>query len=133
MRSGGHFDCDSAFSVSRTYLGGIDAVVKAYEPAVKGIGRYNLELLALISRRAQAWLGLVSRLGRCRSPFDVAREQLHFWQSATTDYAQAAGRLSTAFGACAVVPEFKGITQRDFITVEEPAASAGKVGDRKAA
>jgi hypothetical protein len=133
MKSGGHFDSDSGLSVSRSYLGSLDAVVKAYEPALKGVGRYNLEVLALISRRAQAWLGVPSRLVRCVSPVDVMREQMQFWQSAAADYAQAVKRLSAAVGGCAVLPEFKGLPTRDFITVEEPAAASGKRSDRKAA
>ena len=133
MKSAGQFDSHSGFCVSRSYLGGLDAVAKAYEPALKGIGRYNLEVLALISRRAQAWLGVPARLVRCASPVDAMREQMQFWQSAAADYAQAVTRLSAAVGGCAVLPEFKGMQTRDFITVEEPAATPGKRSDRKAA
>jgi hypothetical protein len=61
------------------------------------------------------------------------REQMQFWQTAATDYAQAIKRLSAAVAGCAVLPEFKGMQTRDFITVEEPAAAPGKRSDRKAA
>jgi hypothetical protein len=136
MKAAGHVDPNlgSALSISRIYFSGLETLAKGYEPALKAVGRWNLELLALTSRRSQAWLGVPARFSQCKSPADVAREQLQFWQSAASDYSEAAQRLGAAFAACAVVPEFKGIAQqRDFITVEEPTTSPGKRSDRKAA
>jgi hypothetical protein len=132
MKAAGHVDPNlgSALNISRSYFSGLDTVAKSYEPVLKAIGRWNFELLALTSRRSQAWLGVTARIGQCRSPADLAREQLQFWQSAASDYTQAAQRLAAAF---AVVPELKGIAQRDFITVDEPTTSTGKRSDRKAA
>ena len=125
-------DAGSAPSVGWVF-GNVDAVVRAYGPAFKAIGRFNLEMLALMSRRWQAWLGAPRHFGRCRSPWDVAQEQLRFCQAAVNDYAQSAQRLSSTFGACAVKPEHRGTAQRDYITVQEPTTSAAKRGDRKAA
>jgi hypothetical protein len=135
MKAAGDVDPNlgSALDISRNYFRGLDTLAKGYEPVLKAVGRWNLELLALTSRRSQAWLGVAGGISHLRSPADVAREQLQFWQSAVSDYTQAAQRLAAAFAACAVVPELKGIAQRDFITVEEPTTSAGKRGDRKAA
>jgi hypothetical protein len=135
MKSAGHVDPNlgSALGISRIYFSGLETLAKGYEPALKAVGRWNLELLALTSRRSQAWLSVPARFGQCKSPADVAREQWQFWQSAASDYSEAAQRLVAAFAACAVVPEFKGIAQRDFITVEEPTTSPGKRSDRKAA
>jgi hypothetical protein len=111
-------------------VGNVDAVVRAYGPALKAIGRFNLEMLALMSRRWQAWLGAPRQFGGCRSPWDVVQEQLRFWQAAVGDYAQSAQRLSATFTA---MPEHRGTAQRDYITVQEPATSAAKRNDRKAA
>ena len=114
-------------------VGNVDAVVRAYGPALKAIGRFNLEMLALMSRRWQAWLGAPRQFGGCRSPQDVVQEQVRFWQAAARDYAQSAQHLSATFGAFAVMPEHRGAAQRDYITVQEPATSAAKRNDRKAA
>jgi hypothetical protein len=114
-------------------FGNADGVVRAYGPAFKAMGRFNLEMLALMSRRWQAWLSAPRQFGRCRSPWDVVEEQVRFWQAAVSDYAQSAQRLSAAFDARAVMPEHRGTAQRDYITVQEPATSAAKRNDRKAA
>jgi hypothetical protein len=124
-------DAGSAPSIAWV-VGNLDALLRGYGPALKGIGRFNLELLALISRRWQAWLGAPRHFGQCKSPWDVAQEQLRFWQVAVSDYAQSAQRLTTTFGAYAVPPEHQGAAQRDYITVQEPAPAA-KRSDRKAA
>jgi hypothetical protein len=108
-------------------------VVRGYGPGLKAIGRFNLEMVALVSRRWQAWLGAPRQFSRCRSPWDIAQEQLRFWQAAVRDYAHSAQRLSATFGAFAVMPEHHGAAQRDYITVQEPATSAAKRNDRKAA
>jgi hypothetical protein len=123
-------EAGSAPSVGWVF-GNVDAVVRGYGPALKAVGRFNLELLTLMSRRWQAWLGAPRQFSGCRSPWDVAQEQLRFWQAAVSDYAQSAQRLS--FGARAMTPEQHGASQRDYITVQEPAAPSAKRNDRKAA
>jgi hypothetical protein len=133
MNSGERSVCNAGSALDVAWVfGNLDAWVRGYGPALKGIGRFNLELLALISRRWQAWLGAPRHFGQCRSPWEVTEEQLRFWQVAVNDYAQSAQRLSTTFGAWAVMPEHQGAAQRDYITVQEPAPAA-KSGDRKAA
>ena len=81
-------------NLSQSYFGGLDMMVKGYEPALKGVSRWNLELFGLMARRAQAWLEISSRLSHCKTPVDVLNEQGKFWQTAAADYAdssQAAG------------------------------------------
>jgi hypothetical protein len=121
--------------LSQAYFGGLDAMVKGYEPALKGVGRWNLELIGLMTRRSQAWLGLPARLSQCKSPLDVCNEQMRFWQTAASDFSQASHRLAAAFGACAVLPHLNGAPQRDYISfpeAKEPPATP-KRSDRKAA
>jgi hypothetical protein len=67
---------------SQAYFGGLDMMVKGYEPALKGVGRWNLEVLGLMARRAQAWLEIPSRLSQCKTPADLFKEQTKFWQAA---------------------------------------------------
>lgn len=128
-------------NVSQAYFAGLDMMMQAYEPALRGAGRCNLELFGLMSRRAQAWLEIPARLGACRTPQDLVKEQMRFWQTAAHDYAEGAQRLTTALGACGV-PNFNGAwggktaaKPRDVITFSEPSPSAAQPPkrDRRAA
>ena len=128
-------------NLSQAYSHGLDAMAKGYEPALKGIGRWNLELMGLMTRRTQAWLDIPARISQCKAPQDLVKEQLRFWQTATQDYAEGAQRISAAFGAIAA-PGFNGVSggktvapTRDYITFSEPkpAATEAPKRDRKAA
>ena len=122
-------------NLSQAYFGGIDTVVKGCEPALKGVARWNLELIGLMTRRSQAWLEVPARLGQCKTPVDIFNEQMRFWQTAAADYTDGSRRLTAAWGACAMLPKLNGAQPRDYITFaesQEPAA-APKRGDRKAA
>ena len=123
-------------NLSQTYFGGLDMMVKGYEPALKGIARWNLELLGFAARRAQAWLEVPSRLSQCKTPVDLFKEQGKFWQAAAADYTDGSKRLVAAWSACAAMPKLNGSTQpRDYITFPEPqeTPAAPKRGERKAA
>jgi hypothetical protein len=52
-------------------------------------------------RRARSYLELPERLGNCRSPQDLAVEQVRFWQTFYQDYAEGAQRLTLAWTAMA--------------------------------
>ena len=122
-------------NLSQAYFGGLDTMVKGCEPALKGVGRWNLELIGLMTRRSQAWLEIPARLGQCKTPVDAFNEQMRFWQTAAADYADGSRRLAAAWGACAMMPKLNGTQPRDYITFAEPQepAAAPKRGDRKAA
>jgi hypothetical protein len=123
-------------NLSQTYFGSLDMMAKGYEPALKGVGRWNLELLGFMARRAQAWLEIPSRLSQCKTPVDVFNEQGRFWQAAQADYADGSKRLMSAWSACSALPKLNGIGQpHDYITFPEPqeTAAAPKRGERKAA
>jgi hypothetical protein len=95
-------------NLSQACISGLDAAAKGFEPLVKGIGRWHLEWIGLISRRVHAWVELPARLGDCKSPPDLINEQARFWQAAGEDYVDGARRLTAAAAACAVVP---GVTE----------------------
>lgn len=124
-------------NLSQAYFCNLDMLVKGYEPALKGVGRWNLELLGFAARRAQAWVEIPARLTRCKTPFDILAEQAKFWQTAVADYADGSHRMVAAWTACAAVPKANGAQQRDYITFPEPqeapAGTAPKRGERKAA
>src|SRR2546421_7591385 len=122
-------------NLSQTYFGSLDMMAKGFEPALKGVGRWNLELIGLLTRRSQAWLEMPARLGQCRTPVDVFNEQMRFWQTAAADYADGSHRLSAAWGACAVMPKLNGTQPHDYMTFAESkdTSATPKRGDRKAA
>jgi hypothetical protein len=119
-------------NLSQTYFGGLDVMVKNCEPAIKGVSRWNLELVGLLARRSQAWLEVPARLMQCKTPVDLVNEQVRFWQSAAADYTEGSRRLSAAWGACAAMPKLNGTLPRDYMTFADP-KDAAKHTDRKAA
>jgi hypothetical protein len=124
-------------NLSQAYFGSLDIMLKGYEPALKGISRYNLELFGLMARRAQAWVEVGSRLSRCKTPVEVLSEQNKFWQTAASDYVESSKRLAAAWTQCASAAKLNGGGEpRDYITFPEPqeaSAAAVKRGERKAA
>jgi hypothetical protein len=137
MTVGEHADPNtgSMTDLSTAYIGNLDTLMKGCEPALKGVGRWNLELLALTTRRSQAWFGIPLRLGQCRLPLDVVNVQLRFWQTLASDYWEAFHRLVAVWGACAILPRLNGLAERDYITLQEPdeTSRTPKRSDRKAA
>lgn len=128
-------------NLSQAYFSGLDMAAKGFEPTLRSAGRWNLELMSLATRRAQAWMEIPTRLSQCKTPQDLAKEQMRFWQVATHDYAEGVRRLTVAFGALAV-PGFNGAwggkavaPARDYITFAEakPAAAEETKRDRRAA
>jgi hypothetical protein len=126
---------DALGHLSQAYFGGLDVMVKGCEPALKGIGRWNLELMGFMARRARAWLEIPGQLGQLRSPVEVFKAQTKFWQAASADYAEAARRLTAVWGACTTMGNRDGGKEpRDYITFPEPQESpTPKRGERKAA
>ena len=125
------FDSDGKNSfqqVFQPYLGGFGALTQAYEPLLKGLARWQLEVLTLSSRRAQAYLEMPSRLAQCRTPQDLAGEQMHFLQTAYQQYTECAQRGllaltqlgSPASGAVAAEAPH----ERDYMTVSETKETA---------
>lgn len=72
---------------------------QASAPIVKAAMRFNMELMSLTGRRMRAYLDLPSTLGRCRSPQDLAAEQMRFWQAAARDYTDSSRNAMEAWGA----------------------------------
>ncbi|HXF55377.1 MAG TPA: hypothetical protein VNK52_14785 [Hyphomicrobiaceae bacterium] len=125
---------------------GIDKVSESFEPWFKAVARCQLEAIGLASRRAQAYMELPAKLGACRTPQDLAREQIGFWQTAFAQYAESCGRM---FDTCrALTPPWSlfsaggerkepGKRERDYMSVrdseeEQEQAAAGKSSRRAA-
>jgi len=125
-------------NLAQTYFGTFDNVAKSCEPAVRGACRWNLELLSLGAKRAQAWLEVPVRMSLCRTPADVFGEQLRFWQKAAADYGEGGQKLMAALQACMAISGLNGVAQQhDYITIHksgtEEEAGTAKRGERRAA
>ena len=129
-------------SFYQMYFGGLGSLSQTYEPAAKNFARGQLEFMGLMNRRAQAIFEISSRLGQCRTPQDLANEQLRFWRTAYEQYSQTAGRmmeLMTPLGASPFsfgpVADQTSEDERDYIKFPEPQerAPARRVRERKVA
>ena|SRR5258708_35195003 len=81
------------------YLQGAAPMLHGLEPLMRAWARGNLEMMTLMSRRARSYLELPERLQNCRSPQDLAGEQMRFWQDLYKDYVEGAQRLTDAWGS----------------------------------
>ena len=117
---------------------GLAATGQTIEPWLRATARGNLEVLTLMNRRAQAYVELPLRLCQCRSPQDLASEQMRFWQTMAQQYTEASQRV---FGAWSELAPQSGRTserERDYITFPEPeeteaASRRGTPDERRAA
>jgi Phasin protein len=127
-------------NLNQTWCSGLDQLAKGYEPTLRNVGRINLELMGLMTRRAQAWLQVQASASQCKTPQELFAAQLKFWQTAAQDYNEGARRLSATFASLAG-PGFSAVwgqsaaTPRDYITFPEPTVSAADPPkhDRRAA
>jgi hypothetical protein len=123
------------------YFGGLEAFGQAYDPVIKSCARAQLEGTGFLTRRAQACLEAPQRLAQCRTPQDIANEQMRFWRAAFSDYAESTRRMAEAVAACAmptlqfVVPSDEAGAAHDYITFpesEEPTETGrGRSGSRE--
>lgn len=126
-----------------TAYGSWAATGRNFEPWLRAVARGNLEVFTLMSRRAQAYVELPTRLSQCRTPQDVANEQMRFWQTMTRQYAESSQRI---VGAWLDVAQQAGRRtrgngaekKRDYITFPEPeetraANRTGGPAERRAA
>lgn len=122
---------------------GFGVSTQAVEPMLKNAARTNLELMSLAGRRARAYLELPAALSRCRSPQDLAGEQMRFWQTAAQHYAESSRCFMDAWSAMLSAGFKNGLdvdaVQRDFITfaesrtADEAGAQTRKTASRRAA
>jgi hypothetical protein len=83
------------------YFSGLEAMGQAYDPFLKGLARAQLETMGFMNRRAQAYLEIPARLSHCRTPQDLAGEQMRFWRAAYEDCAHSMARVTEAMSSAA--------------------------------
>jgi hypothetical protein len=103
---------------------GPEAAIERATGATKNLARVQLELMGLATRRAQAYMQVPTQLARCRTPRDVADEQMAFWRTAMEHYVGSSHRLMEAWtgmvpAMCALGGTGRGATgeqrERDYI------------------
>lgn len=100
----------------------LDGMTAGFGP-MKALTVQQLEMMTLLSRRAQAYLGIPQRLSRCRTQSDVFNEQMRFWQTAMSQYQEAATRISSGWSeAFASLAETRKTAAETGIVVMKPVA-----------
>ena len=120
------------------YFGGLEAMGQAYDPFMKSFARAQLEIMGLLSRRAQACIEAPGRLSQCRTPQDIVNEQLQFWRTAYDECSESMGRVTQAIAVA--VPPFgfalsadDAQSAHDYITFAETKEQGRPARERKAA
>ena len=80
------------------YTSGLTSGPQGFDVMMRNMARCQLEMQGLMSRRAQAYLELPSRVSQCRTPQELVQEQTRFWQNAVEQYSECSRRV---FGAWA--------------------------------
>lgn len=80
----------------KSYFTGLQTASQGFEPFLKGMTRWQLEVFGLASRRARAYAEFPAKLTGCRTPQDIANESLAFWQAAVEQYRDSATRMTDA-------------------------------------
>src|SRR5690606_36915851 len=80
-----------------TAFGGVTAAVRSFEPWFRAAARSNLEAYSLMVGRTLAYLVLRMRMSQCRSPQELAGEEMRFWQERLRQYAESAQKVMGAW------------------------------------
>lgn len=73
---------------------GADLVSSVWQPFLKSVGSWNLEVAGLGVKQTQATLQLSRDLARCRTPGDVASANIRYWEAMTSQFAVSSQRLA---------------------------------------
>lgn len=96
---------------------------------MKALTMQQMELLTLMSRRAQAYLGIPQRLSRCRTQSDLINEQLRFWQTAQSQYQDATSRIANAWSDLfATLPQAGQVASAGLTFPKRPETMSTKAG-----
>jgi hypothetical protein len=87
---------------------------------LKAAARCQLEVVGLANRRTQALLQLPTRIASCRTPQDLANEQMAFWRTAAEQYAETSRKIFDTWTHASAdswsASKDRSQTERDYIT-----------------
>ena len=122
---------------------GADLVSSVWQPLLKSVGRWNLEVAGLGVKQTQATLQLSRDLSRCRTPGDIASANIRYWDAMTSQFALSSQRLAatavrsveqTSADATEVVALRVRAPNRDLIVIpEQPELVVSPAPDLKVA
>jgi hypothetical protein len=119
-----------------------EAAIEQATAATKNAARAQLEVMGLAVRRAQAYMQVPTQLARCRTPRDVADEQMAFWRTAMEQYIGSSHRLMEAWTSvvpamCALGGSGRGASgeqrERDYISFSGTSSREANGLDQSAA
>ena len=121
------------------YFSGLNQMSENMGP-MKGFARWQLEVAGLMSRRAQAYMEIPSRMSRCRTPQDLMSEQMRFWQNAFQQHSESSKKIMDAWTQMMTPMSFQPAgnqkRERDYISFNDPKDANGQARgprDRRAA
>lgn len=114
------------FAPIQAYFGGLDTLAQSMSP-MKGLARWQLEVMGLMSRRAQAYMEFPSRLQQCRTPQDLVNEQARFLRTSFEQYIETTQRIAEAWaqaGSLSYGPASTRAPVRDYISFGDNASGS---------
>ena len=81
-----------------------DMVSLFWQPLLKGVGRWQLELVQVGSKQSRAAMEFGQRLARVTNPIDVINAQVHFWKQIGDVYTDANQNITQAITRAAEPP-----------------------------
>lgn len=81
-----------------------DMVSLFWQPLLKGIGRWQLELAQVGSKQSRAAIEFGQRIARVTNPIDVINAQVHFWKQIGDVYTDANQNIAQAITRAAEPP-----------------------------
>lgn len=83
---------------------GADLFSSIWQPMLKSVGRWHLEVAGLGVKHGQAALQFSRDLSRCYTAGDIASAQIRYWDSVSSQYAQSSQRLAATVARAVELP-----------------------------
>lgn len=116
-----------------------DMVSIYWQPFLKGIGRWQLELAQVGAKQSRAAIEFGNRLTQSTNPVDLVNAQTLYWQQVGQAYSDAGQNISQAFARASEMPAGIEIMPaqkkraHDTMWLEEPTSQRGYEDLRKVA
>ncbi|MGD9783532.1 MAG: phasin family protein [Hyphomicrobiaceae bacterium] len=94
------------------YTSSLGSGPQGFDTFFRNLTRCQLEMQGLMSRRAQAYLELPTRISQCRTPQELVQEQTRFWQMAFEQYSECSRKMMGAWAQLLHMP-IPGSMQQD--------------------
>jgi hypothetical protein len=86
------------------FFEGADLYSSFWQPMLKSVGRWHLELAGLGVKNSQAALQLSRDLSRSLNPVDAVGASIRYWETVSSQYSQSSGRLAASVSRTVEAP-----------------------------